>query len=167
MASLASLIYDSAQPPLDSNTVAFYKVLTTDSVFWTSFRTGSTWASFGLRMAGVIELVARLFTESDYMAWLMNPIEIIDALLVLTMPPLRFFLLAKYSLTYNLLILLRYIRLYSFFVQVKKNFTHEAEKEILKTERECQHIMSHLKRLKEQAEQELETAQSKLRVLTG
>ncbi|KAI8913688.1 hypothetical protein EDD86DRAFT_201239 [Gorgonomyces haynaldii] len=162
--ALGSTLYDNASPALNSNT-PFMFALTTNSTFWTAFRQSVFWISSAMRFLAFFEMVARVLTFG--FETLSRPLDVLDNVFVVALIPVRFALTTRDGLVMNTLVLVRYLRLISFFYAVKDTVGDEAEKEIRKTERECQHILEHMRRQKEEAESKLEVAQGKLRVLMG
>jgi hypothetical protein len=165
-AQLVQTLYDSATPAIASTTGNSMSVLNTNISTWTLLRTILFWVQVALRIGFVLEVGLRIATKS-LARFLRNPIDIVDACVCFAALILKFSLSARESLAFNLIIILRLMRIAT-LIQISRADLEEiySQKSAL-LERHCDEMIKISKLETENLAAKLKVAENKFKIMIG
>ncbi|KAJ3415224.1 hypothetical protein HDV05_005364 [Chytridiales sp. JEL 0842] len=158
-------LFDPATPFVASPTIKALDILKTNLQLWTVIRTTLFWASYGLRIAGVVENLLRFVSWGP--RYFTQPLHLFDLALLLTLLITKPILPARDSLVSNSISLLRLWRLPKTLSETLEAEKKEFEVIIKGQQQTWEDLLMFEKRKREEAEKELRAVRGKMDLLLG
>ena len=106
--SLANCLFDTATPPVASTSLLMLEILNTNIPFFTKLRTTLFWFSVACRSVHLLEGTARIILDWTIT---LNPIKLVDLMVICVALPLKFLFNARESYVWNYIIVVRFFTL--------------------------------------------------------
>lgn len=163
---LVQTLYDTATPDIASTTGSAASVLSTNNSTWTIMRTTLFWLQVVLRVTFVAEVGLRIATKS-LAKFLKSVIDVVDGAVCFLALILKFSLPARESLAFNLLILLRFIRISVLAHKTRAEIEAEYSQKTMLLERHCNEIIHNSEIQTKELGEKLKIAENKFKIMIG